>query len=393
MPKFVPSFGGYSGPKPVLHLIAGTLLLSTLAWLAVQVALVSMDPEYGTNDLNAQRISISYTVYDYQWRSIAVASALATSYYAARWPMSRSATFMGFINTVCVASSFIPIDLKNAYTEFFYGINRCPNVLGVNNKWCALQYGAQVLSVTQTGLIALLSLWALARHLVADTYPHLIKAEHASHALVWVGTAAYLCWCGAAAAINIDLTVDSNTDEFMNQWSMPSLHVVSIAGLTLAAYVSWGSTRGARVNALLLAFIGLVVLTPSVIWDARQMWDLKYRGTNTCAVSFSNHLCMAKNGIVAGMGGVAGVFLVLCLDYLLLLATPVRGDVYAYNNQSANQQQLPAVKPETQYVQPSQNGYSQTTTAAYPSYDTAPAYGTPSNRYVASTTASPYPPV
>jgi len=271
----------------------------------------------------------------------------------------------------------------------------------VDNKWCALEFGAQVLSCTQTGLIFLLSMWALARHLVADTYPHLIPAEHMSHLMTWIGLAAYLTWCGACADLVIDSNVDADTSEFLNQWNQPALHIAAIAGLTMAAFVSWGSTRGARVNALLLVFIGLVILSPSVVWDSRQLWDTKYNnGPASCAISFSNTLCMAKNAVVAGMGGVAGVFLVLIVDYLLLLATPARSEYQYSQNQSAATSAQQISKPETQYVQPAANGYSQTTNAAYPSYDTtAPSYGTPtnygtpSNRYVTSTTASPYPPV
>lgn len=67
MPKFVPSFGGYSGPKPILHLIAGTLLLSALAWLGIQIAITAMDPTYAASGLSGPRVAITYTVYDYQW--------------------------------------------------------------------------------------------------------------------------------------------------------------------------------------------------------------------------------------------------------------------------------------------------------------------------------------
>lgn len=280
---------------------------------------------------------------------------------------------------------------KGNYQVLYYGIGRC-SAQGIDTKWCALQMGSQILSDVQTGLVFLLACWAFARHLVADTYPHLVGAEHFSHILVWLGFAAYACWCGAAAVLNIDLNVDADTAEFINQWNQPALHIASIFGLTLGAYVSWGSTRGARVNALLFSVVALHILAPAVAWDARMLWDSSYfpgaAYAGSCTASFSNNLCIAKNAVVAGLGGVAGVFLVLSLNYVLLLATPVRGDVYAYNQPNAA-----AAKQEPEYV-PANAGYqASTTNAAYPSYDTAPAYGTPSNRYVASTTASPYPPV
>ena len=105
MPKFIPTFGGYSGPKPVLHIIAGTLILSALAWLAIQLAIVGFGPQIN-NGVNAQAVSINNTIYDYQWRLIGMAGALAASYYAARWPMSRSATFMAFVrNDISVVTS------------------------------------------------------------------------------------------------------------------------------------------------------------------------------------------------------------------------------------------------------------------------------------------------
>jgi hypothetical protein len=393
MPRFINKFNNQSGPTPVLHILSSTLLLSAVAWLAIQLAIVGFQPQFGTNGINAQALSINNTIYDYQWRLIGMGGALSACYYAARWPTSRSATFMAFIATMTISFSFVPIDLPNAYQVLYYGTSRC-STDGISNTWCALQYGAQIISCVQTGLVFCLGLWALARHIVADTYPHLVITEHVSHILTWIGFAAYACWCFAAVTLNSDFNVNSNTAEFINQWNSPAMHIVAIVGLSLAAYVSWGSTRGARLNSLLFVVIGLHILAPAVVWNSRQLWEKQY-GT-PCALSFSNYQCMAKNAVVAGMGGVAGVFLVLSLVYTVLLLRPIPTDVYAV--QQYHVQNEP-VKTDP-YIA---NGYANTTTtyqSSTPAVYEAPKYNvsTPTNRYSTSnyttpTGPSPYPDV